>query len=69
MDPELGLLLDFLLLSLLSIFVPEIPLDRNNSQPEIFDCEMATASLNLMPCLSTGIGLYKVHLPTGGHFI
>jgi hypothetical protein len=33
-----------------------------------FDCGMITPSLHLIPCLSTGGRLYKVPLPTVGHF-
>ena len=35
----------------------------------VFDCGMATPFLHLMPCHSTGGGLYKFFLPTVGHFI
>jgi hypothetical protein len=34
----------------------------------IFDCGMAILSLHLIPCLSTGLGLYKFPLPAVGHF-
>ena len=35
----------------------------------IFDCEMATPSLYLMPSLFTGGGLFQFPFPTVGHFI
>jgi hypothetical protein len=68
MDPKLGLSLDLLSLNLFSVFVPEVLLDRNNFG-SVFNCEMATSSLYLMPCLPAGDGLYKFPLPTVGHFI
>jgi hypothetical protein len=56
LDPNLVWSLDYLSLSLFSIFVPVVLLDRNNSESE-------------MLCLSTGDGLYEFRLPTVGHFI
>jgi hypothetical protein len=35
----------------------------------VFDCGMATPSLHLMPCLSTGGRLYKFPLSNVGHLI
>jgi hypothetical protein len=68
MDLKLGWSLDCLSLSLFSIFVPAVLLDRNNSESEILT-GLETPSLYLMPCFSTGGGLYKYPLPTVVHFI
>jgi hypothetical protein len=68
LDHNMGQSLDLLSLNLFSIFVPTVLLDRENSGP-VCDYGMATTSLHLMPCLSTGGGLYKFPLPTVGHFI
>ena len=56
MDPKLGQSLDSLSFSLFSIFVPAVLLEQ--FWVRMFDCGMATPSLHLMPCLSTGGELY-----------
>jgi hypothetical protein len=69
MDPKSGWSLDLLSLHLFFISDLAVLLGRNNSGLEFFDCGMGTPSLYLMPCLSTGGGIYKFPLPTVGHFI
>ena len=68
MDPKWSQSQDLLSFTLFFIFVSAVLSDRNNSGSE-FLTGKATPSLYLMPCLSTGGGLYKFLLPTVGHFI
>jgi hypothetical protein len=68
-DPKLGQSLDSLSLRLFSDFVPAEPFTQEQFWVRLFDCGMATTSLNLMLCLSTGGRLYQFLLPTVGHFI
>jgi hypothetical protein len=67
--PNLGLPPDLLSLSLFSIFVSAVLLDRKKFWVRVFDYGMATPFLHLMPCLSTALGLYKFLLSTARHFI
>jgi hypothetical protein len=63
----------------INIYIPHTSTHvKNNKEKEekqagtgqftVFYCGMATPSFHLMPCLSTGGGLYKFPLPTVGHF-
>jgi hypothetical protein len=69
MDPKLGWSLEHLYLSLFYIFIRAILFTQEQFWVRIFDCGMTTLSLHLMPCLSTGGGLYEFLLSTIGHFI
>jgi hypothetical protein len=68
MDPNLGWSMDLLSLSLFSIFVPAVLLDKKKSESEILAVGWQPHT-SLDACLSTGIGLYKFPLPTVGHLI
>ena len=57
MDPELGFAL-----SLYSVFNLCNSFRQEQFWVRIFDCGMATSSLHLMPCPSTGGGLYNFPL-------
>jgi len=54
--------LDGLAFSLCFIFVPALPLDRNNSGLKFLSW-LGGPIPQLRPCLSTGGGLYRVYLP------
>jgi hypothetical protein len=69
MDPKLGLSLDLLSLTLISIFCPYSSIRQEQFWVRVFDWGMAAPSLLLMSCLSTAGGLYKFPLPTVGCFI
>jgi hypothetical protein len=67
--PYLGKSIDLLPPILLPIFsLTGIP-DRNNPHVRVPDCGMATPSLHLMSCVSTGGGLHKFPPSTVGHLI
>ena len=68
MGPNLVQSLDPLFLGLFSIFLPVVPLDRNNYGSEFFT-RMAAPFLHLIPLLSTVSWFYKFPLPSVGHFI
>jgi hypothetical protein len=68
MDANLGWALNCLTFSLFFIFVPAVLTERNNSG-SVFDYGVATPSLHMMSCLSTGGGLYEFPLLTVGYFI
>jgi hypothetical protein len=68
LDPNLGLPLDISLM-LFSISVPRHSFRHEQLWVRNVGCGMATLSLYLMSCPSTGGGFYRLSLPTGQHFI